>query len=58
MKMVDVELEKKMAAKMYKEMVATKQRKDQFWVQISGMVERGGAKATIEMNLENFYDEL
>ena len=56
--MMGVELEKKMAAKMYKEMVATKQRKDQFWVQLSGMVERGGAKATIEMNLENFYDEL
>jgi hypothetical protein len=47
-----------MAAKMYKEMVATKQRKDQFWVQINTMVERGGVKATIEMNLENFYDEL
>jgi hypothetical protein len=47
-----------MAAKMYKEMVATKQRKDLFWVQINTMVERGGAKATIEMNLENFYDEL
>jgi len=56
--MMSVELEKKMAAKMYKEMVATRQRKDQLWVQISGMVERGGAKATIEMNLENFYDEL
>jgi hypothetical protein len=53
-----VELEKKVAAKMYKEMVATKQRKDQFWVQINTMVERGGAKATIEMNLENFFDEL
>jgi hypothetical protein len=58
MNMRSVELEKKMAAKMYKEMVATKQRKDQFWVQINTMVERGGAKATIEMNLENFYDEL
>jgi hypothetical protein len=56
--MTGVELEKKMAAKMYKEMVATRQRKDQFWVQISGMVERGGAKATIEVNLENFFDEL
>lgn len=56
--MMGVEFEKKLAAKMYKELVATKQRKDQFWVQMNTMVERGGAKATIEVSLENFFDEL
>ena len=39
-------------------MVATNQKKDQFWVQINMMMVRKDAKALIEMNLENFYDEL
>lgn len=47
-----------MAAKLYREMVAVNQRKDQFWVQISKMMDNGRNSATIEMNLENFYDEL
>jgi len=36
------------------------QRKDQFWVHINNLMEEGnsGNKTTVEMNLENFFDEL
>ena len=55
---VNVEAERKNAARMHKEMVAMNQRKDRLWVEVNRMMEGGGNKTTIEVNLENFYDEL
>lgn len=57
-KVTNLELEKKIAASIYKEMVASNQKKDQFWLKLEKMFSQGDInKAQIEMALQEFYDD-